>query len=804
VQRLSSLRAKSILLAAVLLGTGRVRFAMAQTTQPAPTTAPIHSFTVAPELKGRRVEAIRIVGNRGVSDNVIMNVVRTREGQAFDPATVEEDYQRIFDLKRFSNVEAKVEPTTTGGVIVVFIVTEERLIKSIVIRGNVAIDTKTLSDSISMHPGEASDQFRLALATQSVVNLYKDKNYPYAHVIIDDEALRTKGDLIFNIVEGPKVRVRKVAFVGARSFTQDRLHDVVKTKYWIWILRPGTLDSEQIEDDIGALRKYYTDHGFFDVRVGRKIIVSPDQTEVQVNFIVDEGRRYTVRNILFQGNASVPESKLRGDLKITPGRSWDADAIERDVRSIVKAYSPFGFVYEPDLDVPNPDYLAVNPRRLFVNEPGKFDLIYDIHEGKPFHMGRVIVKGNDKSQQKIVLREMRVSPGQLYNSSALNEATDRLKGLPYFSSVTVTPIGDDPGVRDVLVEVKENKTAIFTVGAGINSNGGIVGDITYEQRNFDIANPPDSWKDIFTDQAFSGAGQNLRINLEPGTVESNASIRISDPYLFDQPYSGFNEVYLHDWIREHYDERHMGDAVGIGKRFDYINSMLLTLRGEDVDIRSIEFPQDRATQILQYAGHNTVTSAALQFRRNTTQGGLQPYAGYDFTAGIEQYGALGGDFWFQKWTSGYNLYQTVYTDMLDRKTIINYHAQTGFITGDAPFFEKFFDGGIGTIRGFEYRGVSPRAGRFNDRVGGDFSLTGGVEMSFPIAGEIFRGVVFTDLGTDDTDVQLGTIRSSVGAGIRLSLPFFGQAPLAVDFAIPVTKGKFDDTQLISFSFGLVP
>lgn len=759
---------------------------------------------VAPELKGRRVEAIRIVGNRAVSDNVIMNVVRTREGQPFDPATVEEDYQRIFDLKRFSNVEAKVEPTTTGGVIVVFIVTEERLIKSVVIRGNVAIDTKTISDTIDMHVGEAIDQFRIALAKQSVVNLYKDKNYPYAHVDIEEEPLRLHGDLIVNIIEGPKVRVRKVEFVGVHSFTQDRLRGVVKTRYWIWILRPGTLDPEQLEDDIGALRKFYTDHGFFDVRVGRKVIVSPDQTEVQVDFIIDEGRRYTVRNVLFQGNYSVPASKLRPELKVTDGRPWDSDTIERDVRSIVRAYSPFGFVYQPDLEVPNPDYLSVTPRRLFIKEPGKFDLIYDIHEGKPFHMGRVIVKGNDKTQQKVVLREMRVTPGQLYNSAALNEAQDRLKALPYFSSVSVTPIGDDPKVRDVLVDVKESKTAIFTVGAGINSNGGIVGDITYEQRNFDIANPPDALKDIFTDQAFSGAGQNLRINLEPGTIQSNASIRISDPYLFDQPYSGFDEAYLHDWLREQYDERHTGDAVGIGKRFDYIHSLLLTLRGEDVDIRSIQYEQDRPPQITDYAGHTTVTSAALQFRRNTTQGGALPYTGSDFTAGFEQFGALGGEAYFEKWTSGYNYYQTVYTDLLDRKTILDYHAQTGFITGDAPFFEKFFDGGIGTIRGFEYRGVSPRAGRFNDRVGGDFTLTGGLELSFPIAGEIFRGVVFTDLGTDDTNIQFGVIRSSVGAGIRLSLPFFGQAPLAVDFAVPITKDKYDNTQLISFSFGLIP
>lgn len=802
MHRLSSPRLRKILLAAVLVVAASPCVLIAQSTRP--TTAPANTFSIAPQLTGRRVEAIRVIGNRAVSNAVIMNVVRTREGQPFDPITVEEDYQRIFALKRFSNVEVKVEPTTTGGVIVIFIVTEQRQIRSILIRGNVAISTKTIQDAIDIKKGEAIDEFRLALAKQSIVNLYRDKNYPYAHVNISEDTLRQTGELILNVVEGPKVRVRKVDFIGVHSFTKDRLRGVVKTRYWIWIFRPGTLDMEQLADDVGALRQYYIRHGFFDVRVGRKIIVSPDQTQVQVNFIINEGMRYKIRRILFEGNSSVAESSLRQDLKLTVGRYWDADAVQRDVRSIVRAYSPFGFVYEPNEDVPDPDYLRVVPRRVFVKEPGEFDLVYDIHEGKPFHMGRIIVKGNDKSKQKLVLREMRVTPGELYNSAALNDATDRLKALPYFSSVTTTPIGDDPTTRDVLVEVKEQKTALFTIGAGFNSNGGIIGDITYEQRNFDIANPPDRWQDIFSDRSFSGAGQNLRINLEPGTIESNASIRIADPYLFDQPYSGSEELYLHDWLREHYDERHMGDMVGLGKRLDFQNSVLLTLRGEDVDIRSIENPRDRAPQILQYQGHNTVTSAGLQYRFNTTNPGFLPYKGIDASAGIEQYGALGGEFWFQKWTGGFNYYQTVYEDLLDRKTIIDYHLQTGFITGDAPFFEKFFDGGIGTIRGFEYRGVSPRGGRFQDRIGGDFTWTGSVELSFPIAGEVFRGVVFTDFGDDQPNVAFGTIRSSVGAGVRLTLPFFGQAPLAIDFAVPITQSKYDDTQLISFSFGLVP
>ena len=136
--------------------------------------------------------------------------------------------------------------------------------------------------------------------------------------------------------------------------------------------------------------------------------------------------------------------------------------------------------------------------------------------------------------------------------------------------------------------------------------------------------------------------------------------------------------------------------------------------------------------------------------------------------------------------------------------MLAFHANAGVIPiGNSVFFERFYAGGIGSIRGFRFRGVSPRGGRADDPVGGDFSLTGSVELNFPLVGEGLRGVVFTDVGDVEPDVRFGTIRSSVGAGVRLILPFLGQTPLAVDFAVPVTKADTDDKQLISFSFGFV-
>ena len=781
-------------------------------SSPSPRTPPL-AYNA---LRGRTVEDVRVLGNTQVSAAIILNVVRTRAGDKFDPATVEEDYQRIYSLKKFANVEAKAEPTAGNGVVVTFIVTEQKQIREIRFRGNTKVDTLTLLNTIDIAEGEAIDPFRLSLARQAILSLYQSKNHPYANVDFDRDRLSSTGELVFNITEGPNVRVRKVEFFGNRSFTDDKLKDQVQTKYWIWIFRAGTFDRETLDDDVAAVRRFYESKGFFDVKVGRKVTESPDQSEVRVTFMIDEGPRYIVEKVTIRGNKVVSEAELLSKLKLTAGKPYDGAILQRDVREIIRAYSPFGFIYQPGST--DPDYLRLGDpkrpfepvRRIFRQEKGRVELVYDIHEGKPFKFGRILVKGNAKTQDKVVLREMRVAPGDKYNAAEITDAIDRLRASPYFDHVTITPIGDDPEVRDIIVEVQEERTAQLGFGAGINSNGGLGGNITYEQRNFDISDWPDSFGEIFTDRSFIGAGQILRVTLEPGTRASNASIRFTEPWLFDQPYSFTGEAYWRDRVREDWDETRAGGRATIGKRWNYTWSTALTLRGEDVRIHDIEDTDlffgglpFRSPTVTAAEGHTTITSAALSLRRDTTNPGMLPYRGTNALVAWESYGVLGGPT-FQKFTGSFDWYIPIHEDLLDRKTVFALRGDAGWIWGDAPFFERFYAGGIGTVRGFRFRGISPREGVGEDPIGGDFSLTGTAELGFPLAGDNLRMVLFADAGTVEPEVEIGTIRTSVGFGFRLILPIFGQAPVALDFALPLTKDDEDDTEWFSFSLGFNP
>lgn len=773
----------------------------AGTRDNAPATRP----NPTPDLKGRPVVAVKITGNATISRRLVENLIRTKKGDPFDPATVQDDYQRVFQLKKFSNVDARVEPTKSGGVIVIFQLTEQKLIHSVIFRGNRHISTDSLKKDIDVKPGQAIDEFSIAMARQTIANKYRDQNFPLSHVDVPSGPLSKTGDLIFDIVEGPKVRIRRVEFVGARSFDRDRLKKQVKTASFIPIFRDGKYDPDQVEEDVASLHKFYEDHGFFDVRVGRKLIFSPDETEMEVDFLIDEGVRYTIRNVSFEFNSHLGEARLREGLKLTPGQFWDQEKLQHDVKQLVDDYSPLGYIYVQGST--DEDYLRIEPGHSFMlNERGKVDLVYRIHEGKPFHLGQIFVKGNSVSQEKLVLREFRHgAPGTLYNSGSVQDAVARLRASGYFSSVAVTPIGDDPNYRDLLVEVTEGRTAAINLGAGINSNGGIGANVTYSQHNFDIAKWPEDPRDLFSDQSLRGGGQTFIASFEPGTIATNATLRFYEPYLFDQPYGFSEEVYLRDRIREHYDDQRLGNSVGITKRSDdNVWSAGVSLRTEEVKIYHVYDEKWRPEEILAARGHHDLTGATLSLRRETINPGFFPYTGTATSFGYEYIGAAGGDYHFHRLNLKWDGYQTVGHDLLDRKTVLSMHGFVGYIPGNSVFFERYYGGGIGSLRGFAFRGVSPRAGRGLDPVGGDFAATGTVELNFPLIGESFRGVVFTDVGDVEPQARFGTIRTSVGTGIRLTLPFLGQAPLAIDFAVPVTQSRLDEKQLISFSLGFSP
>jgi outer membrane protein insertion porin family len=403
----------------------------------------------------------------------------------------------------------------------------------------------------------------------------------------------------------------------------------------------------------------------------------------------------------------------------------------------------------------------------------------------------------------VVRRQVTLFPGDIYDSTKQEQIKTRLFETQLFEDVEVRDAGGEGDTRNVLVRVNEANTVQFIVGAGITSNNGLLGNITLENRNFDIGKPAKTAGEFFRGRAFKGAGQIFRIQLEPGTEMTRFRVSFREPYLLEKPISLGMSAYIFDRRRDDYDEGRTGGTLSLGKRIDkgFLKGWSVEGAGrwEDVNISGVKW--DTAKDIREVKGSSYLSTFKLSLMKDRTDSAWFPTTGDRFLTSVEQAGVFGGPYTFTKVEAGYNWYRTLRTDVFDRKTVWANRVNTGYIFGNDPVFERFYGGGIGSLRGFAYRGVSPRQGNKDQAVGGDFLLLTGSEVSYPLFGKELRGVFFTDMGTVERDFTISSWRVSVGFGMRFVLRLFGPVPMSFDFGFPIAKQGEDDTQVFSFSLG---
>lgn len=747
----------------------------------------------------RPIADVRITGLDEAPEQLVRNQIRSLPGQPYDPATVEQDIVRLTHLGRFNQVRAEVTPQADGSVVLTFVVSEQPLLADVQVVGNKAISDQTLLEAVLLRAGDPADPFLITRAEEQIVAQYEEKGYFVADVSVDEELLRESEILIFRIREGPKVRIRDIGFEGNRTFSSDELASRIRSEEYFPILNQGALSREQLELDAGRLREFYAERGYLDAQVGRRIDLSPNQRDARVTFLVEEGRQYLVDEVHIEGAREFTAEQIRMNLAIAPGDVFSREKVRQSEEALTELYGTLGYL-DTDIDV----------QQLFhPNEP-RVDLVINVEEGTPSVVGTVTVRGNDVTKSKVILRQIRgMEPGRPFDRTGVEETRRRLSENPLFSEGTVTVLGGpEDEVRDVLVEVKEQNTGSILFGAGVSSDAGLLGAIELTQRNFDITDVPESWGEATSGQAFRGAGQYFSLQLQPGAETSRYAIDFRDPYVFETDYFFDSTVFYFDREREQYDEGRIGFGLGIGQRFGDIWSAALRARAAQIDISNIE--EDAPVDVFAVEGESLLTAIGFEVNRNNTDSNLFPTRGNKLELGVERAGAFGGDYDFTRATADFYQFWTVDQDFFDRKTVLSFRAQTGYIFEDAeaPVFERFYAGGHRSFRGFEYRGVGPRgieadSGELgDDPVGGDFLLLTGLEYNFPVYEELVRWVFFTDMGTVQEDFGVDEWRVSIGTGIRLKVPFLGQAPFALDVAIPLMKEEGDETRYLSFDLAL--
>jgi len=351
---------------------------------------------------------------------------------------------------------------------------------------------------------------------------------------------------------------------------------------------------------------------------------------------------------------------------------------------------------------------------------------------------------------------------------------------------------------DIIFSGQETQTGRLMLGVGVNSDAGLIGNLVLDERNFDWRRPPHSFEDIRNGTAFRGDGQQFRIDASPGSQVNRYLASFAEPYLFDSPLSlGLNGSFYDRRFRD-WDEERLGGRVAIGWQWvERDLSANMAYRGEKVTIQNATAGVPELAEVL---GSNTLHGLKLTLINDTRDSSFLPTHGH-YLEGSGEY--VTGSFNYPRVMIDYRRYFLL-RERPDHsgRHVFSASTNVGWQGNDAPIYEHFFAGGFSTMRGFDFRGASPVDAATRAEVGGEFQWLNSVQYLFPItADEILHGVVFCDFGTVERNVTIKDFRVAPGAGLRVSVPAMGPAPIALDFAYAANHADTDDRQVFSFSMG---
>ncbi len=783
-----------------------------------PTSAPATAAAME-GLEQRPVRAVSLKGLTKTPEGLALNQIRTKAGQPLSTETVRGDVARLNRLAKFKEVSAKAVPLDDGSVEVVYQFVETSVVRAVDIVGNRQVPNAEIAPLVNGMRDTPVDEFQLGAAKAQIEKLYHDKGYYQATVTVDQKELE-QGTVLFKVAEGERVRVTEIRFEGTNAFKAKQLTPRIKTTT-AGIFDSGPVDNEQLDRDVGSLIEFYHDRGYLDVRADRRVIFSPNGKEAIVEFVLEEGPLYTLRSVKAELANESPEggprsgkspvvlgeAQIRGLMEIKAGDVYSVDKVRKSTDAVKNAYASMG-------------YTDAQVRGFELRDPSSpvVDLLLVVREGERFRTGTVTVKGDSITQQKVILRELNdLKPDRPLNTATervgdrqVTDAEQRLNDLNLFEpgSIKITTQPEDPanpGYRDVLVEVRETNTGSLSFGVGAGSDSGLIGIIGLKQRNFDIADWPDSVSEFFSGRSFRGAGQTFDIQLQPGTEVQTYSISLSDPYLFDTDYSGGANGFYFKRQYDQYDERRLGAHMQFGRRFGERWVGNLTFRYDDVKISNIE--NDAPVDLFDVEGASAVTGIGLKLTRITTDSRVRPTKGSKISAEIERVGAMGGDYDFTRLSLEHTVYIPIHESFLGYRTVFSWRTQASYIpegSDHAPIFERLYLGGR-SFRGFRYRTVSPKGIRHdngllgNDGIGGSWLFFTGIEVQQPVYQDVVSLVGFVDSGTVTDEIGFTKYRVSVGMGVRITVPQLGPVPLAFDFGFPVLKEDGDRKRIFSFT-----
>ena len=746
------------------------------------------------------ITRVDITGNVRVEEDAIRVHLQSQAGTPFDQDALDKDIRAIYAMGFFDQVTAEAAQEARG-VVLTFRVHERPLVRGVTIEGTEEVKKEEVEQALRVRPHTILDPERARAGIEAAKKLYGEKGYLDTTIAYTTAPVgENEVDVTYTVTEGPLVRIDEIDFEGNEAFSDRTLNGIMQTKEeWIlsFVTGAGNLNKDVLKADVERLTAWYYDHGYVTVQIAEPRIERRDDG-LGVTIAITEGEQFTVGKVGIEGKdvPQVPEDVV-GKLATKQGEIFEASTLRDDVQLLTDRMSEDGFAFA-----------KIEPQTMVNPEAKTVEITFVVERGAPVTVERIEVTGNTKTRDYVVRREMRLQEGELFSGTRLRKSREALQRLGFFSEVNVTTrkgAADDQ--MHVLVDVKEAQTGAFSAGAGFSSADNLLFNVRIQENN------------LF------GRGQRLLLNADVGSIRRNIIVSFTEPYFRGTPLTVGLDAFSWRLRFDEFSREGTGGSISFtypvtawgydslwGFPLDEVRAGI-DYRLERAEINDLDF--FATASIRAEEGSSVISSVTPKLSRNTLNHAFDPTAGSYQDLSLEVAG-LGGDRFLKAEARG-RWYYTFWKPKSWGDITYSFGANLAYGFGDEgiggdelPLFERYFPGGINTIRGFASRSLGPfeqRKDRFGEVVatnpiGGSTQFIMNNEIIFPIVPGIgLKGVVFADVGNAYTAEEVFSwdeTRVAVGAGARWLSPL---GPLRVELGLPLRKKRHDRKSLVLFSFG---
>ncbi|MBI2974695.1 MAG: outer membrane protein assembly factor BamA, partial [Deltaproteobacteria bacterium] len=724
------------------------------------------------------VTSIEVKGNTATPLETILATIKMKKGDIFSREKVQDDVKALWNLGLFKDITIDKDETG-GGIKLTYTVVEKPIITKISFKGNKKLKKDDLEKDVTLHTYKPLSEKAIAESMAKMREAYAKKGYYLAGIDYHLESLEgNEAELVFDISEHQMTVVRKIEFVGNHAYKDKELRKIIKTKEkkaFSWLTGSGKYKEDQLEHDVMLLTFHYLNNGYLKVKIDKpRVAISKDRRYIFITYNLEEGKQYKISNVDIEGDILTTKEELK-----SLGTIYSQKTVEEDILGMVDFYGESGYAFvniRPDTE-PDAETLTT-------------PLIFRIEKGNRITIERINITGNTTTRDKVVRREMQVKEGDVYNTRLVNLSRQKLMQTGYFEEVNfATPRGSRDDTLILNVTVKEKPTGTFNIGAGFSTVENFIFTASIAKENF------------------FGYGVGGQVSAELSSRRQQFMLEYRDQYFLDTEWMLNSNVFRNIYRYNDFDRESYGGSLTVGHKIFDNSSVSIGYQAESVLVTDFSFA---VPELFRQNASGFTSEIIFSVARDTRDNRLFPMKGMYHIVENEFSGTkLGGDNDFYRVTGNSRFYLPLFWGIVAKT-----NAKIGYIKslGDAsvPLFERYYLGGVYTLRGFLPRSIGPRlqipaspsGGDAEFVYGGNKMLMANAELEFPIYNPAgIKWVFFMDAGNafaEEESYSVTEVRTDWGLGLRWLSPI---GPLRFEWGVPFDKRPGEDSVVFNFTIG---